>query len=133
MSRSRPGSVETNPEPRQTTATEMAVAGMFQRSEAPRYILIHSKLAPNSQEVKTNKFNKPTSKQTTQRCGDLWSHLSLFISVPLSQSCMVHTRVGVYAPGLFRHLQTSVQAVQSWERKGAKVWTECADGREKSG
>lgn len=31
---------------RQTTATEMAVAGMFQRSDARRYILIHGRLAP---------------------------------------------------------------------------------------
>lgn len=55
-------------------ATEMAVAGLFQRSDAWRYILIHGRYARDLQEVKTNKSNKPTSKQTThQRCGVLWS------------------------------------------------------------
>lgn len=47
-------------------ATQMAVAGMFQRSDVRRYILIHGRLAQDSQEVKTNKSNKLTSKQTTR-------------------------------------------------------------------
>lgn len=68
--------------------TEMAVAGMFQRSDARRYILIHGRLAQDSQEVKTNKSNKPTSKETThQTCRPPEPFVSLFVSVLLSQRC----------------------------------------------
>lgn len=116
----------------QTTATEMAVTGMFQRSDARRYILIHGRLAQDSQEVKTNKSNKPTSKQTThQRRVDLRSRLW----VCLSQSCSprgVHTsvcicvsvcvcvRVWVF---MCRPLHTFTgvrKTVLSWERKEPK-------------
>lgn len=60
----------------QTTATKRAVAGTFQRSDARRYILIHGRLAQDSQEVKTNKSNTTHNKQTThQRRVDLGSRL----------------------------------------------------------
>lgn len=111
----------------QTTATEMAVAGMFQKSDARRYILIHGSLAQDSQEVKTNNSNKPTSKQTThQRWVDLWSHLSLFCLSPTLPEVYAQEweRVCVewYASGLFKHLQKSVKTVLSWERKEVRVW-----------
>lgn len=73
MSRSRPGLIRTS-SGLKDQATEMAVAGLFQRSDLWRYILIHGRYAQDSQEVKTNKSNKPTSKQAThQRRGALWS------------------------------------------------------------
>lgn len=73
----------------QTTATQMAVAVKFQRSDAWRDIKIHDRLGQHSQKVKTNKSNIPTSDKTNRRkdvsetCPPLEPFVSLCVSVLL--------------------------------------------------
>lgn len=83
-----------------------------------------------------NKQIEQIHKQTdhaSEMCKPLEQFMSPFISVLLfqryKQDCL-YVCVCVcrdwYAPGLSRHLQRSVETVQSWQRKGARVWSEGA-------
>lgn len=89
MSKSRPGQIQITVGGKcgQTATAAMAVAGMIQSVDVPRYILIHGRLAHDSQEVKTNK-SKQIHKQTNHASemyrpsGDVCESVCLSFALP---------------------------------------------------